>query len=166
MASADQHATLTRNQREHVAGRDDVGRAFGGVDGGGDGARAVGRRDAGGDTLARLDRLREGGAVARAVAPDHGLELELVRPCLRHGQADEPTPEAGHEVDGVRRRHLRGDDEITLVLALLGVDKHDHAAVPHVLEDLGDGRQAAAALRDGGIANVVGHRRNSRRRAM
>ncbi len=58
-----------------------------------------------------------------------------------------------------------GDDEIALVLALLGVDEHDHAPVAHVLEDLGNGGQAAAALREGDGAGIVRHGRNSRSRA-
>ena len=84
---------------------------------------------------------------------------------LRQRQAHEPAAVLGHEVDRVGRRHLRGDDEIALVLALLGVDEHDHAPVAHVLEDLGDRRQAAAAFREGKCAGILRHGRNSRSRA-
>ena len=166
MTGADQHAALARDEREHVAGRDDVGRTLGGVDRGRDGARAVGGGDAGRDALARLDRLGEGGAVARAVATDHGFELELGRARAGQRQADEAAAIARHEVDGVGRRHLRGNDEVALVLALLGVDEHDHAAVAHVLQDLVDRGKTAAAFRDGVSASVVRHGRNSRSRAI
>ena len=123
------------------------------------------RGDAGRDALARLDRLGEGGAVARVVAAHHRFEPQLVRALLRERQADEAAAVPRHEVDRVGRRHLRGNDEIALVLALLRVDEHDHAPVAHVLEDLGDGGQAAAALRDGDRAGVVRHGRNSKSRA-
>ena len=166
MTGADQHAALARDEGEHVPGRDDVGGALRRVDGGGDGACPIGRRDAGRDALARLDRLREGCAVARAVAADHRFELELGGARAGERQADQPAPVARHEVDGVRRRHLGRNDEVALVLALLCIDEHDHAAVAHVLQDLGDRGQAAAAFRDGVFANVVRQGRNSRRRAI
>ena len=51
MAGADQHAAVARDQREDVAGRDDMLAALGGVDRDRDGARAVGGGDAGGDAL-------------------------------------------------------------------------------------------------------------------
>ena len=47
----------------------------------------------------------------------------------------------GHEIDGIRRRHLRRDDEVALVLALLGVDEDEHAPVARVLDNLLDGRE-------------------------
>ena len=147
VAGADQHAALARDQREDVAGRDDVVVVLGGVDGGGDGAGAVVRGDAGGDALARLDRDGEGRAVARLVLARHVLEPQLVGALLGERQADQAAAVLGHEVDGVGRRHLRGDDEVALVLAVLGVDQDDHAAVAQVLDDLVDRRQEALALR-------------------
>ena len=52
MAGADEHAAVARDQREDVAGRDDMLGALGGVDRDRDGAGAVGGGDAGGDALA------------------------------------------------------------------------------------------------------------------
>ncbi len=166
MSGADQHAALARHEREHVAGRDDIGGALRCVDRRGDGARPVGRRDAGGDAVARFDRLGEGGAVARTVATDHRFELELGGAGAGERQANQAATVARHEVDRVGRRHLRGNDEVALVLALLCVDEHDHAAVAHVFQDLGDRGKTAAAFRDGVFANVVRHGRNSRSRAI
>jgi hypothetical protein len=165
MAGPHQHAALARDEWEDVAGRDEVGSVLGRIDGGGNGARAIVGGDAGGVALARLDRLREGGAVARGVAPHHRLQLQLLGARLSQGQADEAASVLGHEVDGVGRRHLRRHDEVALVLPLLRVDEHHHAPVAHVLENLGDGGQAAAALREGDGAEVVGHGRNSKSRA-
>ncbi len=56
-------------------------------------------------------------------------------------EADEAAAMLGHEVDGVGRRHLRRDDEVALVLALLGIDEDEHAPVAGVLDDLLDGRE-------------------------
>ena len=67
VAGAHQRAALAGQQREDMAGRDDVVAGAVGVDRDGDGLRAVGGGDAGGDALARLDRDGEGGLVARAV---------------------------------------------------------------------------------------------------
>ena len=135
-------------------------------DRGRDGARAIGGRDAGRDALARLDRLREGGAIARTVESDHRLELQLAGAGAGQRQTNQSAAVARHEVYGIGRRHLRGNDQVTLVLALLGVDEHDHAAIAHVLQDLRDRGQTATAFRDGVFANVVRHGRNSRSRAI
>ena len=63
----------------------------------------------------------------------------------------------GHEVDGVGRRHLRGDDEVALVLAVLGVDQDDHAPVAQILDDLVDRRKEALAFRVCGRLQAVLH---------
>ena len=42
---------------------------------------------------------------------------------------------AGHEVDRVGRRHLRGDDEVALILAVVVVDQDEHAAVARLVDD-------------------------------
>jgi len=166
VACTDQRAALARHQRKNVPRRDDVGGTLCGVDRRGDGPRPIGSGDAGRDTLARLDRLSESRAVARAIASDHRLELELLGASAGERETNKAAAVAGHEVHRVRRRHLRGDHEVALVLALFGVDEHDHAAIAHVLEDLRDRGQAAAAFRDGVFANVVRHGLNSRSRAI
>ena len=74
----------------------------------------------------------------------HVFEPKLVGARLRQRQADEAAAMLGHEVDGVGRRHLRRNDEVALVLAILGVDEHDHAAVAHLFDDLLDRRETAS----------------------
>ena len=44
----------------------------------------------------------------------------------------------GHEVDRIGRRHLRRDDEVALVLAVLVVDQDEHPAVARFVDDLLD----------------------------
>ena len=45
---------------------------------------------------------------------------------------------AGHEVDLVRRRELGRDDDVALVLAVLGVDQDVGPAVAGILQDVLD----------------------------
>ena len=138
MAGADQHAAVLGDQREHVAGRYHVAIILGRIDGDGDGMRPVMRRDAGRDPLARLDRHGEGGRMARAVGARHQLEMQLLGALRRQREADQAAAVLGHEVDRVGRRHLRRDDEVAFVLALLGIDQDEHAAVARILDHLLD----------------------------
>ena len=123
-----------------------------------DGARPVVRGDAGGDAFPRFNGNGKGRAVARLVLPRHVLEAQLVGAQLGQRQANQPASVLGHEVDGVGRRHLRGDDEIALVLAILGIDQDDHAAVAQVIDDLVDRRQEALAFRVFDSLQAVLHR--------
>jgi hypothetical protein len=143
MAGADQHAAVARDQREDVAGGDDRAPVLRRVDRDRDGARAIRRRDAGGDAFARLDRDGERGLVPRAVVARHQVEPELVDALLGHREADQPAAELRHEVDRVGRRHLRGDDEVAFILAILVVDEDEHAAVARLVDQfLGAGEEA------------------------
>ncbi len=72
--------------------------------------------------------------MARAVRARHQLEVKLLGAFRRECEADQPAAVLGHEIDGVRRRHLRGDDEVALVLALLSIHQDEHAAVARVLD--------------------------------
>ena len=158
MAGADQHAARARDQREDVAGGDDMLLALRRVDRDRDGARAVARRDAGGDAVARLDRDGEGGLVAGAVVAAHQVEPELLDALLGEREADQPLAVGCHEVDRARRRHLRGDDEIALILAVLVVDEDEHAAVLGLVDDLLGRREEGVAHAAEGFGG--GHRRS------
>ena len=87
------------------------------------------------------------------------------RALRRERQADQAAAVLGHEVDGVRRRHLRGDDEVALVLAVLGVDQDDHAPVAQVLDDLVDRRKETLAFGVCRRLQAVFHVRSSITRA-
>ena len=138
MPCAHQHAAGLGGDREDMAGLDDVGglRVF--CDRDLHRARAVVRRDAGSHALGGLDRRGEVGAHRGAVVAHHGLDAELPATLAGQREADEAACMAHHEVDGLRRHVLRGDDDVALVLAVLLVDKHDHAAGFHLGDDLGD----------------------------
>ena len=138
VAGADQHTAVLGDQREDVARRYHVAIILGRIDGDGDGMRAVVRRDAGRNPFARLDRYGKGSRMARAVRARHQLEMQLLGALGRQRDADQAPAVLGHEVDRVGRRHLRRDDEVALVLALLGVDQNEHAAVARILDHLLD----------------------------
>src|SRR3546814_6173110 len=61
---------------------------------------------------------------------------DLVDARLGQRQADEAAAMRRHEVDRVRRRHLRGNDEVALILAVLVVDEDEHAPVARLGDNL------------------------------
>ena len=142
VAGAHQHAAVLGHQREDVAGLDDVGRL--GVLGRRRlyRARAVVRRDAGGHSLGRLYREREGGAVRAAVVPDHQRQIQLAAARFGECEADQAAAVLGHEVDGLWRDMLGGDDEVAFVLAVFLVYEYDHATGADVGDDFLDGADA------------------------
>ena len=91
--------------------------------------------NAGGDAVARLDRDGEGGFHAGAVDARHRLQPERVDALLGEREADQPAAVAGHEVDRVGGRHLRGDDEVALILAVVVVDEDEHPPVARLVDD-------------------------------
>ena len=146
MARADQHAAIAGAQRKDMPRRGDIGGGFPCVDGHGDGARAVMGGDAGADALARLDRHGKGGLVAGRVVGGHQRQAQRIDAGTGQGQADQPAPMGGHEVHGFGRGHLRGDDQIALVLAVLVIDKDEHAPVAGILDDILDGTDRVAPV--------------------
>ena len=86
-----------------------------------------------------------GGLERRLVLRRHQVEPELVAALRRQRQADEAAPVLRHEVDRLRRRELRGERQVALVLAVLVVADHDHPPAADVLDRLLDGREDAAS---------------------
>jgi hypothetical protein len=141
MAGADQHAAVACDQREDMAGGDDVRLLLGRIDRHRDRPRAIRRRDARRHAFERLDRHSERGLVPRAVVAAHQLESELFGPRLGQRETDQAATELRHEVDLLGRRHLRGDDQVALVLAVLVIDQDEHPAVARLVDDLFGARQ-------------------------
>ena len=50
-------------------------------------------------------------------------------------EADQPAAVARHEVDRVGGRHLRGNDEVALILAVVVVDEDEHPPVARLVDD-------------------------------
>ncbi len=119
-----------------MARRDDVAGALRRIDRRGDRVGAVMRGNAGGDAFARFDGDGEIRRVARLVGARHQFEMQFRGALLRQRKADQAAPIAGHEVDRLGRRHLRRNDEVALILAVLGVDQDEHPARPRIVENL------------------------------
>ena len=135
LTDALEHAARLRSQREHVPRLDEVARRRIRMDRHLDRLAAIRRRDAGGHAFARFDADRERSAERRLVVVGHRAQPHLVGALLGEAQADEPARMRRHEVDRLRRRELRGDRQVALVLAAGIVDHDDHPA----LADLRDG---------------------------
>ena len=152
MSGADQHAAILGDQREDVAGRHDVPKSLVGsmatemVC-----ARSCAEMPVVTPSRASMETVK---AVecARAVRPRHQLEMKLLGACGVERQADKAAAMLGHEIDGVRRCHLRRDDEVALVLPLLCIDQDEHAPIAGVLDDLLDGGQRRVML---GVAHDI-----------
>ena len=74
-----------------------------------------------------------------AVALDHGRQLQGIAAFGAERQADQATAVFGHEVDGFRRHLVGGKDDIALVLTVLIINEHHHAAGSDFFEQFGDG---------------------------
>ena len=133
-----QHAAIARCQREDVSWRHDVVCGLGRIDGHCNGARAVAGGDAGRDALASLNGKGEGRAETAVVLACHGLELELVGACPTKGKTDQAARMGRHEVDLGGRGELGGNDDVALVLAIVGIDQDVGTAVDGVLDDILD----------------------------
>ena len=131
-----EHAAGLGNERKHVARTRQVFGAAVLAHGSENRRRTVGRADAGGHALARLNRNGEGSGKLRGVVLDHGTQVELAGLLVGQGQADEPAPVGGHEVDGLGRDLLGGVDEVTLVLTVLVVDEDDGLSLANVFNGL------------------------------
>src|SRR5439155_6972871 len=141
LSRALQHSAGARAQREDVTGLHEVAAVLRRIDRDLDRARAVVRGDAGRDPFAGLDGDGEGGAVGRLVAIGHHPQPEVVATLAGEAEADEAAPLLRHERDRLRRRELRGDGQVALVLAVGGVDDDDHAAGTDLLYSLLDRRE-------------------------
>jgi hypothetical protein len=135
MARAHQDPAIARGKRKHMPRRHEILAAPRGIDRHLHGTRAVGGGNARGDALPGLDRNRERRLVPRAVIRAHQRQAELADALLRHGKADQAARMLRHEIDGVGRRHLCGNDEIALILAILVIDQDEHPAVAGVFNN-------------------------------
>ena len=92
---------------------------------GADGRGAIVRADPGRHALGRVDRDGEIGPIHFAVLRHHALQPELIRAFARDRHANQPAPVHRHEIDRLRRRLLRGHDQIAFIFAI-GIVGHDH----------------------------------------
>ena len=105
--------------------------------------------------FARFNGHGERGLVARLVRGRHQWQTQAVQRLSRHGQADQPAPMGRHEVDHIGRGHLRRDHEVAFVLAILVIDKNEHAHVARLVDDLGDGGDGVGIFGIGHDAHIA-----------
>ncbi len=146
-----EHAAGARRERKHVTWLYEVLRPGFGGDRHLDGVRPVGGRDARRHAFAGLDRHGEGRLQPRLVLARHRGQFQLGAAQRRQRETDQATTLLGHEVDVLRGRELRGQREITLVLAVLVVADDDHPALAQLLEGFLDRGERPRGL-SGGVA--------------
>jgi len=130
-----QNAALFGAQRKDVARRCDIVGAVRAVDRHGDGARAVMGGNTGGDAFLGFNRHGERGFMARQVVRRHQIKAQIIKTIRRHRQANQALAVRGHEVDRIGRRHLAGDDQVTLILTILVVHQNEHPAITGLFDD-------------------------------
>ena len=136
MPGPDQNPAVPRNQRKHMARRDDMFRSLAGIDGHRDSPRPVCRRNAGCHPFCRFDGHRERGFVSRAILSAHQRQAQLLDPRPGHRQTDQTATIFRHEVDRIGGRHLGRNDQIALILPVFVIDQNEHPAVAGFLDNL------------------------------
>ena len=140
VSGAGQDATVAGHQREDMAGGDDVVGPLGGVNGDQYRARPVMGGYSRGNPVFGLDGDGECGLVPRLIVRRHWPEIEPFCPLGRDRQTDQAASVLRHEIHGVRRCELGGDDEVAFVLAIFGIDEDIDASLPSLFDDLFDRR--------------------------
>ena len=140
MACTHEHTAIHRLQREDMAGLYQV--AGRGVWGYGHlhRASAVGCRNARGHALRGFNGDGESGAVNGAISLDHGRQFQVFAALAGEGQANQATPKAGHEIDGLSCDMVGRQHQVAFVLAVFFIDQNHHAARFHVGHDVGQRR--------------------------
>ena len=148
VARTHENAAFLRPQSIDMAlAADDVLRHRAVIDGDFDGVSAIKRRSAGGDSVTGVDLRREGRRLGIGMVGRLQVEVQAFANARRHCQADDAAAVPHHEVDGFGRHLLRGDDQVALVLAILVIDEHDHAAGPQLGQRLVDRAEAIVVSR-------------------
>ena len=145
-----QHAPRPVAQGEDMTGPVQIAGPGRLVDQCADGRRPVGGRDPGRGAVAEVDAHGEGGPLDLGVGDDHEGEVEGVGPLRKERHADHPGGVGQEECDVLGGRRLRRHHQVTLVLAVLVVDHHDHAEASDGIDgllNLGKAHQAATSTR-------------------
>ena len=89
----------------------------------------------------------------RAIGLRHQRQAQLVHARTRHGKADQAARITRHEIDRIRRRELRGDHQIALILAVFIIHQDEHAPAARFFQQfLGWRDEVGKGCTDGGIA--------------
>ena len=138
MAGAHQHAAIFGDQRKDMARPDKIGAAGIVVGEITDRRGAVFGRDAGCRAVAVIDRNGKGGAVNRVVVGDHRRQMEPPSDLPGQRRADDAASMADDKRHLFRRGVDRGNDQITLVLAVVVIGDDDDLAGGECVDRLAD----------------------------
>ena len=131
-------ATILGDQRENVAGRNDIVMISCRVDGDSNGARAIMGGNARRHAFFCLYGNGERSLHAFTIVARHHVEMKCVRTLLRHGEADQAAPETRHEIDLLGRGKSGRHNQVAFIFAIFGIDENVHLAVAGILDDLVD----------------------------
>jgi len=118
--------------------------------------RPVGRTDPGADAVPRVDGHRVRRAAGVLVDGDHRRQPERVGELVRHRRAEHARRVPDGPADPARRRVLGGEDDVTLVLAVLVVDDEDGQPAPDRVD-----RRLDRVEPDGRLLRGAGHQPTS-----
>lgn len=99
-----------------------------------DRAGAIGSADAGRHAFCGIHTNGEGRPELGGVFQRLGIQAQGIALLGVQRQTDQTATEFRHKIDNLRRRLLGRTDQIALVLAIFGVHKNDHLALPQVLK--------------------------------
>ena len=139
MTGPHQHASVLGDQREDVAGADEIAGAHVAI---GERAHRVAPllgRYAGGQSVAYVDRYGERRAERRVVDRHHRVKVQppgVVPGQRRADDAAAVADDEGHLLGGAERS---GDDEVALVLAVVVIGHDDDLAMGESLDGVGNG---------------------------
>src|SRR5258705_405718 len=86
-------------------------------------ALAIRRTNARRNVFSRIDGHRKGRTEAGGVLTRLRREMEFFDSLGSQGETDQPTGMFGHEIDGLGRDVLGGNDEIAFILAIFVIDE-------------------------------------------
>ena len=91
------------------------------------------------------------------VVGGHRFELKFPGTLRGNGQADQTPGVRCHLVDAFGRGELRGDDDVALVLAIVGIDQDEGPAIARFVDNLIDSgnRGHGRASRTTGLSGHV-----------
>ena len=138
VAGAHQHAAVLGDQREDMAGADEIARAHVAVGERAHGVAALLGGNAGRHAVLDVDRDGEGGAERRVVHRHHRGEMQPPRVVGGQRRADDAAAVADDEGHLLGRAERGGDDHVALVLAVVVVGDDDDLAARDRLDRLAD----------------------------
>src|SRR3546814_5076286 len=71
----------------------------------------------------------------RTIIPAHQVQPQGLHAIPGQRKADKAPAMSRHEIDGFRRRHLRRNHEIALILPVLVIDQNEHSSIASFVDD-------------------------------